>query len=47
MWAIVLIAVGALAVLFVAACYVFTDEMSPILDRLLYSKEELELLQGR
>ena len=46
-WAIVLIAVGALAVLFVAACYVFTDEMSPILDRLLYSKEELELLQGR
>ena len=41
---IVLIVVAALLLLFVAACYLFTDEMSPILDRLLYSKEELELL---
>ena len=45
-WAIVLIVVGALLVLFVAACYLFTDAMSPVLDRLLYSKEELELLRG-
>lgn len=45
-WAIVLIAVGALLVLFVATCYLFTDAMSPVLDRLLYSKEELELLRG-
>ncbi len=43
-WAIVLIVAGALLVLFVAACYLFTEEMSPILDPLLYSKEELELL---
>lgn len=41
---IVLIVVAVLLLLFVAACYLFTDEMSPILDRLLYSKEELELL---
>lgn len=41
---IVLIVVAALLLLFVAACYLFTDEMSPILDRLLYSKEELDLL---
>ena len=41
-WIIVLIVVVALLVLFVAASYLFTDEMSPILDRLLYSKEELE-----
>ena len=46
-WAIVLIVVGVLLVLFVAASYLFTDAMSPILDRLLYTKEELELLQGR
>ena len=45
-WIIVLIVVVALLVLFVAASYLFTDEMSPILDRLLYSKEELELLKG-
>ena len=45
-WIIVLIVVVALLVLFVAASYLFTDEMSPILDRLLYSKEELELLRG-
>ena len=45
-WIIVLIVVVVLLVLFVAASYLFTDEMSPILDRLLYSKEELELLRG-
>ena len=43
---IVLIVVGALMVLFIAACYLFTDAMSPILDPLLYTKEELELLRG-
>ena len=46
-WAIVLIVLGVLLVLFVAASYLFTDFMSPVLDRLLYSKEELELLRGR
>ena len=46
-WAIALIVVGALLVLFVAASYLFTDFMSPVLDRLLYTREELELLQGR
>ena len=45
-WIIVLIVVVVLLVLFVAASYLFTDEMSPVLDRLLYSKEELELLRG-
>ena len=45
-WIIVLIVVVVLLVIFVAASYLFTDEMSPILDRLLYSKEELELLRG-
>ncbi len=43
---IVLIVLGALFVLFVAASYLFTEQMSPILDPLLYSKEELELLRG-
>jgi len=43
---IVLIAVGALLALFVVAAYLFTDQLSPILDRLLYSREELELLRG-
>ena len=43
---IVLIALGALLVLFVAAAYLFTDQLSPILDPLLYNKEELELLRG-
>ena len=43
---IVLIVLAALLVLFIAACYLFTDQMSPILDPLLYSKEELELLRG-
>ena len=41
---IILIIVGALIVLFIVASYLFTDEMSPILDRLLYTKEELRLL---
>lgn len=44
---IVLIVLAALLVLFVAAAYLFTEQMSPVLDRLLYSKEELELLQWR
>ena len=44
---IVLIALAVLLVLFIAASYLFTEQMSPILDRLLYSKEELELLQWR
>lgn len=43
-WLIILIIVGALIVLFIVASYLFTDEMSPILDRLLYTKEELRLL---
>lgn len=46
-WGIVLIALGTLLLLFVAASYLFTEQMSPVLDRLLYSKEELELLRGR
>ena len=44
---IVLIVLGALLLLFIAACYLFTDQMSPILDPLLYTKEELELLRGQ
>ena len=43
-WLIVLIAVAALLALFIAAAYLFTEQLSPILDPLLYSKEELELL---
>ena len=46
-WRVALIVLAVLVVLFIAASYLFTDEMSPILDRLLYSKEELELLRGR
>jgi nucleoid DNA-binding protein len=42
---LVLLILGALVVLFIVAAYLFTDEMSPILDRLLYTKEELELLR--
>ena len=42
---LVLIILAVLLVLFIAAAYLFTDEMSPILDRLLYTKEELELLR--
>ena len=42
---IVLLVLAALVVLFIIASYLFTDEMSPILDRLLYTKEELELLR--
>ncbi len=44
---IVSIVLAGLLLLFIAACYLFTDLMSPIIDRLLYSKEELELLRGR
>ena len=44
---IVSIVLAGLLLLFIAACYLFTDMMSPIIDRLLYSKEELELLRGR
>ena len=46
-WVIVLIVLATLLALFIAASYLFTDFMSPVLDRLLYSKEELELLRGR
>ena len=46
-WAVLLIVLGTLLLLFVAASYLFTEQMSPILDRLLYTKEELELLRGR
>ncbi len=46
-WVIVLIVLAALVALFIAASYLFTDFMSPVLDRLLYNKEELELLRGR
>lgn len=42
---IVVIVLAVLIALFVAASYIFTDRMSPILDRLLYSKEELELMR--
>jgi len=42
---LVLLILAALVVLFIVAAYLFTDELSPILDRLLYSKEELELLR--
>ncbi|MBR0254470.1 MAG: hypothetical protein IJQ69_00975 [Bacteroidales bacterium] len=44
---LILIILAVLIVLFIVAAYVFTDEMSPILDRLLYTKEELELLRRR
>ena len=42
---LVLLILAVLVVLFIIAAYVFTDELSPILDRLLYTKEELELLR--
>jgi hypothetical protein len=42
---LVLAVLALLIVLFIIAAYLFTDEMSPILDRLLYTKEELELLR--
>lgn len=44
---LVLVVLALLVVLFIIAAYLFTDEMSPILDRLLYTKEELELLRRR
>ena len=43
-WLIAVIIVAALLVLLIAAAYLFTDQMSWMLDPLLYSKEELELL---
>ena len=43
---IILIVILVLALLFIAASYLFTEQMSPILDRLLYTKEELELWKG-
>ena len=43
LWVVAMV-VGILLILFVAASYLFTEEMSPILDRLLYTKEELKLL---
>ena len=43
---IVLIVLGILLVLFIAACYLFTDTLSPVIDWLLYSKEERMLLGG-
>ena len=33
-----------LLVLFIIASYLFTDTMSPILDRILYTREELRLM---
>jgi len=41
---LILIVLAVLLVLFVAASYLFTDTMSPILDRILYTREELRLL---
>ena len=43
---VVLIVLGILLVLFVAACYLFTDTLSPVIDWLLYTKEERMLLGG-
>ena len=43
---IVLIVLGILLVLFIAACYLFTDTLSPVIDWLLYTKEERMLLGG-
>ncbi len=41
---IVLIVLGVLVVAFVLASYLFPEQMSPVLDPLLYTKEELEIL---
>ena len=41
---IVLIVLGVLAVAFVLASYLFPEQLSPVLDPLLYTKEELEIL---
>ena len=41
---IVLTVLAILLVLFIIASYLFTDTMSPILDRILYTREELRLL---
>lgn len=41
---VILTVLAILLVLFIIASYVFTDDMSPILDRILYTREELRLL---
>lgn len=41
---VILAVVLVLIVLFILACYLFTDTMSPILDRILYTREELRLM---
>ena len=41
---VILAIVAVLLVLFIIASYLFTDAMSPILDRILYTREELRLL---
>ena len=41
---IILTVLAILLVLFIIASYLFTDTMSPILDRILYTREELRLL---
>ena len=41
---VILAVVAVLLVLFIIASYLFTDAMSPILDRILYTREELRLL---
>ncbi|MCR5710223.1 MAG: hypothetical protein K6G79_07055 [Bacteroidales bacterium] len=42
---ITLIVAAVMFALFAAASCLFTEQMSPVLDRLLYNKEELELLR--
>jgi len=41
---VILAIVLVLLVLFIIASYLFTDTLSPILDRILYSREELRLM---
>ena len=41
---VILTLLAILIVLFIIASYLFTDAMSPILDRILYTREELRLL---
>ena len=43
-WLIVLIVILVVLLLFIAAAYAFPEQLSPILDPLLYTREELELL---
>lgn len=40
----ILTVIFILLVLFIIACYVFTEELSPIIDRILYTREELRLM---